>query len=215
MLDTYLCGFWACQDPWKYVAQHPQNRSTSALAHSVGSLCLCWWALGYLLGLCSRNIWRAFWYSYIICHMICLLRANAWRIRRLTSTLPLGACTWTKRANTPGKTKQRAIDNPWAQPGCTKKFWGAQSFLFRKLPRPGPEQRLRCLCSLQKGFLIFPENSKQNQKPEFSKNPKIFKKQSKIRGFPRIFGKNRLFFECFLIFRVIWWSFWKQQKFKF
>ena len=28
----------------------------------------------------------------------------------------------------------------------------------------------------------------------YPKNPKIFKKQSKIRGDPRIFGKNRLFF---------------------
>ena len=41
---------------------------------------------------------------------------------------------------------------------------------------------------------------KKNQKPEFFKNKKIFKKQSKIRGFPRIFGKNRLFFEYFWIF---------------
>ena len=44
------------------------------------------------------------------------------------------------------------------------------------------------------------ENSKKNQKPEFSKNPKIFKKQS-------IFSENtgetpyvRSFFEYFLFF---------------
>ena len=36
----------------------------------------------------------------------------------------------------------------------------------------------------------------------YPKNKKIFKKQSKIRGDPRIFGKNRLFFEYFLIFWV-------------
>ena len=39
----------------------------------------------------------------------------------------------------------------------------------------------------------------------YPKNQKIFKKQSKIRGDPRIFGKNRLFFEYFLIFWVICW----------
>ena len=39
----------------------------------------------------------------------------------------------------------------------------------------------------------------------YPKIQKIFKKQSKIRGDPRIFGKNRLFFEYFLIFWVICW----------
>ena len=36
----------------------------------------------------------------------------------------------------------------------------------------------------------------------YPKNQKIFKKQSKIRGDPRIFGKNRLFFEYFSIWVI-------------
>ena len=36
---------------------------------------------------------------------------------------------------------------------------------------------------------------------KISKNKKIFKKQSKIRGEPPIFGKSTLFFEYFLIFQ--------------
>ena len=34
------------------------------------------------------------------------------------------------------------------------------------------------------------ENSRKNQKPEFSQNPKIFKKQSKIQGEPPYFQKK-------------------------